>query len=622
MSTETTVASVPADDQPTEGKVHEETTHASKEVEGPPSKDDGKRDEKEDLVVVAEKSDGSESQLISSMSEETPENNQTEYPIVVEGQVDHVPVEVGAKEVESSDQDPEASTTKDSASEAVESQADESLTIENVPVEKPAVESVENTPVEKVATESVEEEAEKAQTVEVDGDKPVEIVAIEEAEKEAEKAETIEAAENKPVEEVAIEEAEKEAEKAETIEAAENKTVEEVATEEAEKEEEKAETIEAAENKTVEEVATEEAEKEEENAETIEAAENKPVEEVAIEEAEKEAEKAETIEADENKLVETIETEAVEKEAGQTQAMEAEENKPEEKPATEPVEKQIDDEKPKVEASEADPSTEAAGQAVEETLGTSLVKDSEPVNEVEAKPHEQLKVLLEMERNIEKVLKPEENVATESSVPAIEEAQANEKVSHVAENTEKEAGVVDEVGKFLKDETEVSENAEVEEEKIVKTEQETEEKIEKTEAKKTEGDNKLENVAEVADRELGEAKEVLVKEDVYKDIKENEEVIVPSAIVEPVGEAKALDDASKLENTEEAANESKTEPETLEASKDQEKQDVSVKAAQKQSGGIISKVKQSIVKVKKAIIGKSPSSKVLSPEVKAEEPVK
>ncbi|CAB4263846.1 unnamed protein product [Prunus armeniaca] len=586
MSTETTVASVPADDQPIEGKVREEITHASKEIESLPSKDDGKKDEKEDLVVVAEKSDGSESQLISSMSEETPENNQTEHPIVVEGQVDHVPVEAGAKEVQSSDQDPEASTTKNSASEAVESQADESLTIENVPVEK--VESVENTPVEKVATEAVEEEAEKAQTVEVDEDKPVEIVGIEEAEKEAEKAETIEAAENKPVEEVAIEEAEEEAEKAETIEAAENKTVEEVATEEAEKEEEK--------------------------SETIEAAENKPVEEVAIEEAEKEAEKAETIEADENKLVETIETAAVEKEAEQTQAMEAEENKS--------VDKQIDDEKPKVEASEADPSTEAAGQAVEETLETSLVKDSEPVNEVEGKPHEQLKVLLEMERNIEKVLKPEENVATESSIPAIEEAQANEKVSHVAENTEKEAGVVDEVGKLLKDETEVSENAAVEEENIVKTEQEkTEEKIEKTEAKKTEDDNKLENVAEVADRELGEAKEVLVKEDVYKDIKENEEV-VPSAIVEPVGEAKAVDDASKLENTEETANESKTEPETLEASKDQEKQDVSVKAAQKQSGGIISKVKQSIVKVKKAIIGKSPSSKVLSPEVKAEEPVK
>ncbi|ONI29677.1 hypothetical protein PRUPE_1G208400 [Prunus persica] len=568
MSTETIVASVPADDQPIEGKVHEEITHASKEIESLPSKDDGKKDEK-DLVVVAEKSDGSESQLISSMSEETSENNQTEHPIVVEGQVDHVPVEVGAKEVESSDQDPEASITKDLASEAVASQADESLTIENVPVEKPAVESVENTLVEKVATEAVEEEAEKAQTVEVDEDKPVEIVGIEEAEKEAEKAETMEAAENKPVEEIAIEEAEKEAEK----------------------------------------------------AETIEAAENKPVEEVAIEEAEKEAEKAETIEAYENKLVETIETEAVEKEAEQTQAMEAEENKPEEKPATEPVEKQIDDEKPKVEASEADPSTEAAGQAVEETLETSLVKDSEPVNEVEGKPHEQLKVLLEMERNIEKVLKPEENVATDS-VPAIEEAQANEKVSHVAENAEKEAGVVDEVGKLLKDETEVSENAAVEEEKIVKTEQETEEKIEKTEAKKTEDDNKLENVAEVADRELGEAKEVLVKEDVYKDIKENEEVVVPSAIVEPVVEAKAGDDASKLENTEETANESKTEPETLEASKDQEKQDVSVKAAQKQSGGIISKVKQSIVKVKKAIIGKSPSSKVLSPEVKAEEPVK
>ncbi|XP_043724245.1 neurobeachin-like [Telopea speciosissima] len=52
------------------------------------------------------------------------------------------------------------------------------------------------------------------------------------------------------------------------------------------------------------------------------------------------------------------------------------------------------------------------------------------------------------------------------------------------------------------------------------------------------------------------------------------------------------------------------------------KQEVSVKPSQKQSNNIISKVKQSIVKVKKAIIGKSPSSKTLSSEAKGDIQVK
>ncbi|CAN6726753.1 unnamed protein product [Malus baccata var. baccata] len=581
MSTETGVVPVPADDQvcsslsstdvkhtgfssqPIVEKVHEETDAVNGSDSPPPPKPDEKKDEKEDLV--AESSVGSE--VSATKVEETPvdNDNQTETPVVVEAEKidDDVPVEAASKEIESSDKEPEQSSTKDSASEAVEA-------VESVPVEKPAVESVEDKPVEK--------KEEKAEAIEAD-EKPASGTA-EAVEKEAdekpssEKTEEVEKEvdEKKAVENAAIEEVDKEAEKDQAIEAVEKEAEKDQAIEAVEKEAEKTEVIEEAdEKKPVENVAaTEEVEKE--------ADEKKPVEIVATEEVEKEAEKNQTIET-------------VEKEPEKKEAIEVDDEK-----------KQIDDGKPNVEAFEANSSTEeAAGQPAEEPVKTSLVKGSESVNEVvEEKQHEQLKDLLEMERNVEKELKPEENAATDSSVPTVEEAQTIEKEAEkdaavtnvekpVAEKTEKEAGQ----NAAEKDE----------EKKIAKTEQETEGNIEKT----------GENVTQVADRDLVTAKEVVLeKEEEYKDIKEHEVVVEPSAaIVEP---------ESKLEKTEEAKNEPAAE--SLEASKEEARQEVAVKA-QKQSGGIISKVKQSIVKVKKAIIGKSPSSKVLSPapEAKADEQV-
>ncbi|KAM1086366.1 hypothetical protein ACFX2B_011882 [Malus domestica] len=513
MSTETGVVPVPADDQPIVEKVHEETDAVNGSDSPPPPKPDEKKDEKEELV--AESSVGSE--VSATKVEETPvdNDNQTETPVVVEAEKidDDVPVEAASKEIESSDKEPEQSSTKDSASEAVEA-------VESVPVEKPAVESVEDKPVEK--------KEEKAEAIEAD-EKPTSGTA-EAVEKEADE---------KPSSE-----------------------------------------------------KTEEVEKE--------VDEKKAVENVAIEEVDKEAEKDQPIEAVEKEAEKDQAIEAVEKEAEKTE--EAIEVDDEKKPDIEVVEKQIDDGKPNVEAFEANSSTEeAADQPAEEPVKTSLVKGSESVNEVvEGKQHEQLKDLLEMERNVEKELKPEENAATDSSVPTVEEAQTIEKEAEkdaavtnvekpVAEKTEKEAGQ----NAAEKDE----------EKKIAKTEQEAEGNIEKT----------GENVTQVADRDLVTAKEVVLeKEEEYKDIKEHEVVVEPSAaIVEP---------ESKLEKTEEAKNEPAAE--SLEASKEEARQEVAVKA-QKQSGGIISKVKQSIVKVKKAIIGKSPSSKVLSPapQAKADEQV-
>ncbi|CAN6726754.1 unnamed protein product [Malus baccata var. baccata] len=531
--------------QPIVEKVHEETDAVNGSDSPPPPKPDEKKDEKEDLV--AESSVGSE--VSATKVEETPvdNDNQTETPVVVEAEKidDDVPVEAASKEIESSDKEPEQSSTKDSASEAVEA-------VESVPVEKPAVESVEDKPVEK--------KEEKAEAIEAD-EKPASGTA-EAVEKEADE---------KPSSEK---------------------------TEEVEKE--------VDEKKAVENAAIEEVDKEAEKDQAIEAVEKEAEKDQAIEAVEKEAEKTEVIEeADEKKPVENIvATEEVEKEAEKNQTIETVEKEPEKKEAIEvdDEKKQIDDGKPNVEAFEANSSTEeAAGQPAEEPVKTSLVKGSESVNEVvEEKQHEQLKDLLEMERNVEKELKPEENAATDSSVPTVEEAQTIEKEAEkdaavtnvekpVAEKTEKEAGQ----NAAEKDE----------EKKIAKTEQETEGNIEKT----------GENVTQVADRDLVTAKEVVLeKEEEYKDIKEHEVVVEPSAaIVEP---------ESKLEKTEEAKNEPAAE--SLEASKEEARQEVAVKA-QKQSGGIISKVKQSIVKVKKAIIGKSPSSKVLSPapEAKADEQV-
>ncbi|KAM1418245.1 hypothetical protein ACFXTN_020056 [Malus domestica] len=158
MSTEAAVVPVPADDQPIVEKVHEQTHEVKESDSSPPPKPDEKKDAKEDLA--AEKLCWFRGPTTKVEKHQWINENQTGTPVVVEAEkVDDVPAEVVSEEIESSDKEPEQSSTKESASETVEA-------VENVPVGKPAAESVEDNPVEKIESEAVEKEAEKAEAVE------------------------------------------------------------------------------------------------------------------------------------------------------------------------------------------------------------------------------------------------------------------------------------------------------------------------------------------------------------------------------------------------------------------------------------------------------------------------
>eukprot|EP00262_Sarcandra_glabra_P006294 TRINITY_DN1844_c0_g1_i1.p1 TRINITY_DN1844_c0_g1~~TRINITY_DN1844_c0_g1_i1.p1 ORF type:complete len:670 (-),score=226.28 TRINITY_DN1844_c0_g1_i1:464-2473(-) len=97
-------------------------------------------------------------------------------------------------------------------------------------------------------------------------------------------------------------------------------------------------------------------------------------------------------------------------------------------------------------------------------------------------------------------------------------------------------------------------------------------------------------------------------------------------------EQNASRDAEKMvEEVKNEENEKSDAPNSVESAKDEgdlktiidvPKQEVPAKPTQRQSNNILSKVKQSLVKVKKAIIGKSPSSKTLSSAAKGDIKVK
>lgn len=324
---------------------------------------------------------------------------------------------------------------------------------------------------------------------------------------------------------------------------------------------------------------------------SVEAVENEPdVEKIAIEAIEQEPEKTQTIEA------------VAENEPEKTQPIENDEKKPVEEIAIEAVDKEADGNKPvekvAIEAVENEPETQAI-EACEnkevEKVAIAAVENEPETQAIEACEHKQeetpaIEEHIDEKTKIEafefnpssETVKPEENVEGEKGTTADEGKTTCELSSNEdAQTVEKEADLVE------------NNKAAEKEEKSVIAEQETEESDENTKEASSENEAK-----KTEDR----TKEVLVKEDEYKDIKVHGE---------------------------EAKNESKSDvPPTLEPCKDGEHetqtskdqvQDVSVKPAQKQSGNnIISKVKQSLVKVKKAIIGKSPSSKVLTPEIKGD----
>ncbi|OVA16605.1 hypothetical protein BVC80_1543g37 [Macleaya cordata] len=242
-----------------------------------------------------------------------------------------------------------------------------------------------------------------------------------------------------------------------------------------------------------------------------------------------------------------------------------------------------------------------------------------------------------------------------------------EDVSDVVEGSATEASL--DVGKV----------EEQEEEKDVKVAEDIEEKnvkveeLKQPEATKTEDASDSNSATEVTEKSFegekasrdvevvpDEKKEECAKDDVDtsletskdRDVEEKTDVVdtptttpTPNTttVNEPVGEPKELVSeekakatveigADKLDKAAEVVEEiAKSDAPNLESSKDVTdtktegdlpKQEVPPKTTQKQSNNIMSKVKQSIVKVKKAIIGKSPSSKTISTEAKDDLKVK
>ncbi|XP_004297016.1 PREDICTED: uncharacterized protein LOC101313690 [Fragaria vesca subsp. vesca] len=317
----------------------------------------------------------------------------------------------------------------------------------------------------------------------------------------------------------------------------------------------------------VEKVAIEAVDNEPET-QASEACEQKEVKNIAIEAVEKESEKQAT-EACEDKAVEKIAIEAVEKESEKTEALEADENKHEETPT---IEEQID-EKAEVESVESNPSSAIVKPAEENVEGEKETTTDEGKTACELTTNEEAQTVEKDADVVDNVM--EETMQCEKDAEKEEESLKEAQATKESDEKTEEASLEHEVEK-TGDTTNELKDA-------------TDQVIEKT----IEGEQK-------SDRDLVEG---LVKEDEYKDIKVNGE--------EAKNDSKT-DATPTLESCKDGDHE-------IQTSKDQV-QDVSAKPAHKQSGNnIISKVKQSLVKVKKAIIGKSPSSKVLSPEIKGDQ---
>eukprot|EP00261_Vitis_vinifera_P019292 XP_010649710.1 PREDICTED: uncharacterized protein LOC104879229 isoform X2 [Vitis vinifera] len=251
----------------------------------------------------------------------------------------------------------------------------------------------------------------------------------------------------------------------------------------------------------------------------------------------------------------------------------------------------------------------------------------------------------------------QEPVAYENSVPTNEEAQVDPKEEEgdsstfdviekaAARATDKEEGGGDVVERLSKDETVVAAKVEQQkEEKNVKIEDsegkntKVEESIQ-TETAKTDDRNGSNFVAEVAEidreqvsRDVEEVAEVKKLENVEEDIPLSVEADKDKDGEGKLSEVDAKEtvktNADNLESAKTDGEIAKSNPPNLETLKNGDdsktsakppKQDDSVK---KHSNNLISKVKQSIVKVKKAITGKSPSPKALLPEAKGDEKVK
>ena len=239
----------------------------------------------------------------------------------------------------------------------------------------------------------------------------------------------------------------------------------------------------------------------------------------------------------------------------------------------------------------------------------------------------------------------QEPVAYENSVTTNQEAQIDPKEEEgdssnssdviekaFAEPMGKEGSGSEVVERLSKDETVVAAKVEEEnEEKNVKVEDSEGKSTKVEESIQTEAANFVAEVAEVDREQVSREVEVVAEMKKMEDVKEDTPLSV-EADKDKDGQVKLSEQETvknNADNLESAKEDSeKSDPPSVETLKNGDdtktsakppKQDDSVK---KHSNNLMSKVKQSIVKVKKAIIGKSPSSKALQPEAKKVEKAK
>lgn len=570
--------------EPMEKKGIEET-ETNKQEAVPPPKDDGKEDEKEKL---RRKDNSSELEI--------PVTKADKVPIVSEVEkVDNFP---------STDVPAEVNNADNSVSEEpLEILSEQKVAIETskeIPEEKRGAEAVKEVAEEPVPVGTVVQ-VEKPEVETLPEEKPL-IEAVENSEKDKPAVEVAKNVEEKPE----VEAVEKKQPPAETLleEKPATETVEDVredkpAVEEAEKLPEEKPAAEAV--GSVQDVKPAETLAEEKSAAVVEEAEKLAKEEPAAANANVKVDKQIKEETDDNKAKDNAATEQVEEEI--------------ETENVEPIS-----------------STEDVSQSAD-------LKAIKIVDEMKDKPQEPSKVILEevaekfeKDHRGTKPAEKAENISAGAEPAAIEislatndEAQAD--LKEVA-NDSPVSGVVEKVDDERKrDETTVIEtdNAELKEEKNVKTEQvTTEEKNEQTES------------AIASERASSIAAQVTEKSLVGDQGSRDVEVIekkedLPSAenekdVAEATVDVKAEETNKKaetnLESTEEALVDDKNaDPLTKEGNDTKNSKEVSAKPPQKSSGNLLSKVKQSLGKVKKAIVGKSPSAKTLQSEAKGDENV-
>ncbi|KAL7257781.1 hypothetical protein ACSBR1_003985 [Camellia fascicularis] len=322
--------------------------------------------------------------------------------------------------------------------------------------------------------------------------------------------------------------------------------------------------------------------------------------------------------------------------------IESVEKQPQEQPPVESIEKQLE-EQPKM-----DDTSETSVEAVEkseEQVEVLPVKESEPA------------VVVKDTENSEPEPKKEE---IPEPVPDVDNKQQEQ--SEVAEQVEKELSGTDVIEGRSNDE--VVESGKIElgsEGKDVKTGEENEEKkgiAKESEEPKTdkveelssaisptevtekclEGDNTSRDIGLIAENGKESIKDEAVNSVKTKkngEVEGKVDEVTTSTIKEPIEESQKSKTEAKgeetvqtgetnLEKEKEAGDIAKPEVPTPESTDTKTSKEaptdeiISVKPTSKQSNNFIAKVKQSLVKAKKAIIGKSPNSKTVSSETKSD----